>query len=85
MSTPTHAALIFNSSTSKRSVALGGISGMLPRLPYAVRGGHTSLRLPPTHIPATPASQPLITLPTPSLKCIVPESKRVVPFSSVPT
>src|SRR5690348_4057983 len=58
--------LIPRSSTSKTSVALGGITPPAPLSPYARSGGIVSLRLPPTFIVATPSSQPLITCPWPS-------------------
>ena len=52
----------------KQSVASPGISGGLPRLPYPSLGGTVSRRRPPTRIPATPVSHPLITSPAPSVK-----------------
>jgi len=51
------------SVTVKWSVAPPGISGGEPRLPYPSVGGQTSVRFPPTRIPLTPWSQPLITSP----------------------
>src|SRR5262249_41207748 len=57
--------LISSSSTSKISVASGGITPPAPRLPYAMSGGMISVRWPPTFIPATPSSQPRITRPPP--------------------
>src|SRR4029078_3232037 len=56
-----------SSSTSKISVAFGGITPPAPRSPYAICGGITSVRCPPTFMPATPSSQPLITRPAPSV------------------
>ena len=58
------------SSTSKIKSAFGGMLSPEPRAPYARLGGMTSVRLPPTFMPATPCSQPLMTLPAPSLKSI---------------
>ena len=55
-----------SSSTSKTRVALGGMSGGAPEAPYPSSGGITSLRRPPTFIPATPWSHPAITCPAPS-------------------
>mmetsp|Transcript_47201 Transcript_47201/g.75571 ORF Transcript_47201/g.75571 Transcript_47201/m.75571 type:complete len:266 (-) Transcript_47201:1-798(-) len=72
------------SSTSKRSVALGGISGGEPFLPYPSLGGMTSLRLPPTLIPAMPLSQPLMTSPAPSVKWNLDAASNSVPSSNVP-
>lgn len=46
--------LTSSSSTSKRSVAFGGMTPPAPRLPYPSCGGIVSVRLPPTFIPATP-------------------------------
>ena len=51
---------------SKYSVAPGGMSGAEPFIPYPILGGTTSFRLPPTRIPLTPLSQPLMTSPAPS-------------------
>ena len=56
------------SSTSKTSVALGGMTPLLPASPYPSAAGITSFRRPPTFIPATPSSQPAITWPRPSGK-----------------
>ena len=39
--------------------------GPIPRLPYPNSGGMTNFLLPPTFIPATPSSQPFITIPAP--------------------
>jgi hypothetical protein len=50
-----------SSSTSKMSVAPGGMTPPAPRSPYARLAGITSLRLPPTFIEPTPSSQPLMT------------------------
>ena len=50
-----------SSSTSKISVAFGGIAPGKPRSPYARWGGIVSLRSPPIFMPATPGSQPWIT------------------------
>lgn len=47
--------------TSKTSVALGGINGGDPRLPYAKAGGITNFRSPPSFMPVMPSSHPLIT------------------------
>src|SRR4029077_14751301 len=55
------------SSTSNSSVALGGIAPPAPRWPYPSSDGMTSVRVPPTFIPATPWSQPRMTCPPPSL------------------
>jgi hypothetical protein len=49
------------------SVEFAGIPGM-PLLPYARLAGIVIRRSPPTDIPATPISQPLMTSPAPSLK-----------------
>lgn len=46
---------------SNTRVEFGGITGGEPFEPYAVFAGHTIRRLPPTFIPCTPMSQPLIT------------------------
>ena len=46
------------SSTSKMSVALGGITPGYPRSPYAKSGLHVSLAFSPTDILATPSSHP---------------------------
>lgn len=59
--------LISRSLTSKVKVELPGIPGT-PLLPYARCAGIVNLRSPPTDIPATPMSQPLMTSPAPSLK-----------------
>mmetsp|Transcript_4668 Transcript_4668/g.11982 ORF Transcript_4668/g.11982 Transcript_4668/m.11982 type:complete len:273 (+) Transcript_4668:327-1145(+) len=45
-----------------------------PRLPYPRSGGTISVRLPPTRMPCSPLSQPLITSPKPSAKVSVPRS-----------
>lgn len=58
--------LISRSLTSKTSVLFAGIPGFL-ELPYAKLAGIVSLRSPPTDIPRTPMSQPLMTSPAPSL------------------
>src|SRR3989338_8470801 len=77
-----------SNSTSKVNVALGGITLPAPRAPYASCGGMVSLRLPPTFIPATPSSQPLMTCPAPtrkekgSLRSI--ELSNLVPLASQP-
>lgn len=47
--------------TSKTSVALGGINGGDPRLPYAKAGGIINFRSPPSFMPVMPSSHPLIT------------------------
>jgi hypothetical protein len=52
---------------SKTRVLLPGIEGGAPLLPYAKLEGIVSLRSPPTCMPATPMSQPLMTSLTPSL------------------
>ena len=52
---------------SKVSCELAGIPGM-DLLPYARFAGTTIRRSPPTDMPATPMSQPLMTSPVPSLK-----------------
>lgn len=59
--------LISSSLMSKTSSLLAGIPGRA-LLPYARCAGMFNLRSPPTCMPATPISQPLITSPTPSLK-----------------
>ena len=46
----------------------GGILGGDPFAPYASSAGMISSRLPPTLIPTTPWSQPLMTWPSPSVK-----------------
>ena len=53
-----------SSSTSNRRVEFGGITPA-PRPAYP-SSGPISLRFPPTFIPATPSSHPLITSPPPS-------------------
>src|SRR2546426_1159898 len=60
-----HFTSIPTSSTSKMSVAPGGITPPAPRSPYPRCAGIISLRLPPTRIEPTPSSQPLITRPRP--------------------
>lgn len=59
--------LISKSLTSKTKVLFAGIPGC-PLLPYARWAGIVSLRSPPTAMPATPMSHPLMTSPAPSLK-----------------
>src|SRR5436309_1974025 len=54
-----------SSSTSKISVALGGITPPAPRSPYAIADGMINVRWPPTFMPITPSSQPRMTLPAP--------------------
>jgi len=49
------------SSTSKLSVAFGGITPPAPREPYAIDGGQVSLALPPGFIFCTPSVQHGIT------------------------
>ena len=46
--------LTFRSSTSKTSVAFGGMTPPAPCAPYPRSGGIVSVRWPPTFIPATP-------------------------------
>ena len=41
-------------STSNTSVEPGGMSGGAPASPYAIDGGNTSFRRPPTFMPLTP-------------------------------
>src|SRR5688500_15245645 len=53
------------SSTSKINAAFGGITLPAPCAPYAISGGIIKVRCPPTFIPVTPRSQPLITRPAP--------------------
>jgi hypothetical protein len=59
--------LISNNLMSKTRVELAGIPGR-DLLPYARFEGIVNRRSPPTAIPATPMSQPLMTSPVPSLK-----------------
>lgn len=59
--------LISSSLTSKINFELAGIPGRA-FLPYARLGGIEMRRSPPTAMPATPISQPLMTSPLPSLK-----------------
>ena len=47
-----------SSSTSKVSVACGGISGGAPLAPYANSGAHRSLATSPTRMPGMAKSQP---------------------------
>ena len=58
--------LISSNLMSKTRVLLAGMLGKL-LLPYARFAGMVSLRSPPTDMPATPISQPLMTSPAPSL------------------
>lgn len=53
-----------NNSTSNTSVALGGIFGEEPDLPYAYSDLHSSMASSPRFIDATPMSHAFITLPT---------------------
>ena len=55
-------------STTNTSGSCGAITPPAPRAPYAIADGIVSLRRPPTLMPWTPASQPGITWPLPSLK-----------------
>ncbi len=56
------------SSTSKMSVAFAGMAPGTPWLPYAKSAGMMRRRFPPTFMPATPKSHPLMTWPAPRLK-----------------
>lgn len=53
-------------STSNTSAELGGMTRPAPCEPYAMEEGMIRVRLPPTFIPITPWSHPLITRPAPS-------------------
>src|SRR6185503_4899339 len=66
--TPIGAYSTPRTSTSKTSVEPGGMSGGAPASPYAIDGGNTSFRRPPTFMPLTPSSHPVITCPAPSVK-----------------
>jgi len=48
-------------STTNTSVSFGSMTPPTARLPYARSGGIVSWRRPPTFMPATPWSQPLMT------------------------
>lgn len=48
----------------KTKVALPGIVGLLPFLPYAKAGGHVTIRSPPVCMPTRPWSQPRDTMNT---------------------
>ena len=83
---PASAPTISRSSTSNLSAAFGGIE-LLPVSPYAICHGIVSLRFPPTFIPGTPSSQPLMTLPLPSSNSngdLPTELSNCFPFISVP-
>ena len=54
-------------STTNTSGSCGAITPPAPRAPYAIADGIVSCRRPPTLMPCTPASQPGITWPLPSL------------------
>uniref|UniRef100_A0A182IPJ5 Uncharacterized protein n=1 Tax=Anopheles atroparvus TaxID=41427 RepID=A0A182IPJ5_ANOAO len=54
-------------SSSKLSVAFGGIFGGLPELPYAYSGAHFKMHFSPSFIDATPMSNALMTEPWPSV------------------
>lgn len=69
------------------SVALPGIVGGAPALPYAFSGGIVSRRLPPTAMPSHPMSQPRITSPVPRRngKGFLVQASKVFPLGSLPT
>ena len=60
--------MTFNNSTSNINVALAGMTFPAPLDPYQSSGGIVNFLLPPTFMPSTPSSQPLITLPAPKGK-----------------
>lgn len=80
--------LMFNNSTSKRSVAFGGIIPDIPIFPYAYSGGQTNIAFSPRLIRATPSSHPLITCSAPRVKVkgssLSREESNLVPFWRVP-